>query len=83
MIFPPFQFPHTQLAGHCLTIEAIAGEPGPPVSAEPGSVLAVSDTGFDVAAGGGTIRITALAGADDDARAAVQTIAVGDQFGAL
>ena len=83
MIFPPFQWPQTQLAGNSLTIGAIAGEVGSEVSVEPGSIVARSDDGFDVAATGGTIRVTSLLGADAGAKAAADSIKVGDRFGAL
>lgn len=83
MIFPPFQFPQTRLAGHRLTIEAIAAEVGSTVSVEPGSIIARSDAGFDVAATNGTIRITSLSGADVDAKTAAGSLEVGDRFGTL
>jgi len=82
MIFPPFQFPQAQLAGHRFAIEAIAGELGSPVSAEPGSLIARSEAYFDVAAKDGTIRVTSLVGRDEAARAAAGSLAVGDRFGA-
>lgn len=81
MIFPPFQFPQTQLASHRLTIEAIAGELGCAVLVEPGSIVARSDAGLDVAATGGSIRLTAISRGDAAARAAANSLKVGDRFG--
>jgi methionyl-tRNA formyltransferase len=81
MIFPPFQFPETRLPGHRLTIEAVAGELGPAVPMEPGSIVAKLQAGFEVAAKDGTIRATAVCGSDASARAAIDTLDVGDRFG--
>lgn len=61
MIFPPFQLPETRCGRRRLEIEAIAGEIGPAVSDLPGTIVARSDAGFDVAAADGTIRVVSFA----------------------
>ncbi len=80
MVFPPFQFPETRLAGHRLAIEAVGGVVGSPVSAEPGLIVARSVSGFDVAAADGTIRVMSFAEVDGTA-VAEDLVEVGDRLG--
>jgi methionyl-tRNA formyltransferase len=62
-IFPPFQYPLFELAGRRLAISAVAGEVRA-ARAAPGSLLAASPAGLEVAAGGGSLRILGCAEPD-------------------
>jgi len=65
IIFPPMQWPEARLGPAMLRITRLDGAIGPAAPAAPGTVVASSATGIDVAAVGGVIRIT---GAEDPAR---------------
>jgi len=54
---------------------------GAAVSVRPGSIVALSDAGIDVAATSGTIRIISISGADAGAKAVAGKLEVGDRFG--
>jgi methionyl-tRNA formyltransferase len=79
MIFPPLQLPETRLAGQPLRIERIAGAIGPARAEPPGSIVAVGEAGIDVAAAGGSIRITRLAATESG----LPRITRGDRFEAI
>lgn len=85
MIFPPFQHPETVRGGRRLRIEKLAGELGRSANgAEPGRVVARDADGVDVAAGGGSIRLRAIAAwaaAGEPAASALGEIDVGDRLG--
>lgn len=58
MIFPPMQWPEARLDAATLRITLLDGAIGRAAPAAPGTILASSAKGIDVAATGGVIRIT-------------------------
>ncbi len=60
MIFPPFQYPHTQLDGRRLSISGVRGTVGKPVATEPGTIVSWSPVEVEVAALDGTLGLTGL-----------------------
>lgn len=77
MIFPPMQYPQTHIEGRAWTLRRLAPQVGARAASPPGTVLASGPDGVEVAAAGGTIRITDLIPLEASDAAAP---AVGDRF---
>jgi len=84
MIFPPMQWPETGLDGRALRVMRLHGAIGPAAAVPPGTIVASSPEGIDVAAVGGVIRVT---GIEDSSRPNVApagvaaSIRAGDRLG--
>jgi methionyl-tRNA formyltransferase len=66
MIFPPFQYPESQLDGRTWQIRRVAPAPGRGPAAAPGTILAAGPDVIEVAAGGGSLRISELLACGED-----------------
>jgi methionyl-tRNA formyltransferase len=85
LIFPPMQHPETHTGARRLAVTRVAGAIGAPVSAPPGTVVARTRDGIEVAAGDGRIRVLGLADParpDLSAGALFEALPPGERLGA-
>lgn len=74
MIFPPMQRPEFTTGRRRLEVVRVAGAIGGPTSAPPGTVVAASDAGLEVAAGDRTLWLRELADPADAARTSAELV---------
>ena len=83
MIFPPFQYPETELGGRLLAVTNVGPKHRGQVTALPGEVVRICDEGVKVATDHGAIWIRGLTDLADpmlDSQAIFSEINVGDRF---
>ncbi len=83
LIFPPFQLPELRHAGRRLLIRRVGGRVGADAGGPPGTVLARENGALEVAAAGGSLRLTELADPEhpeEPSEAIARSIPVGARF---